>query len=178
MRHEHSQCGAGMGEAEDLSSFPTLDPEPDLTRPRLMLDDNLSSVPPSGTEVAAAEGTEKSRSSSGISFGKMREKAQFELEHGPRLDREWAEGRANGTIPTFRHETQDAILTGNTFVVKDQIKRMLGRWDGSQKAWVVPAIGHDYCDRKTFDYVQKLQRQLDDLQGSGVVITYVEARVS
>lgn len=131
--------------------------------------ENLGRCGSDGTAVPEPEGTKTPR----LDFKKLGEKMQYEREHGPRLDQEWAEGRASGTIPIFQHETHDAILTGNTFAVKDQIKHMLGKWDGGRKAWVVPAIGADYCDRSNFDYVQKLQQRLDDLKNKGVVITYV-----
>lgn len=30
-------------------------------------------------------------------------------------------------------------ITGNTFPVKDQLRRMGGRWSSAQKCWLVPA---------------------------------------
>jgi hypothetical protein len=34
-------------------------------------------------------------------------------------------------------------ITGNTYPVKERIKALGGRWDGDQKAWMVPAANAD-----------------------------------
>lgn len=31
-----------------------------------------------------------------------------------------------------------AIITGNTYPVKDQLRALGGRWDSARKAWIVP----------------------------------------
>lgn len=130
------------------------------------------SVAGDATVEAEAGAGKQATSSRRLDFRKLGEKAAYEREHGPRLDQEWAEGRASGTIPTYPCETRDAVLTGSTFAVKEQIKHLLGKWDGARKAWVVPALGAGYCCRSNFDYVQRIQSRLDELKAVGVIITY------
>ena len=108
----------------------------------------------------------------GIDFNKLRERHQHEMEHGPALDAAWAAGRRDGRIPTFPLEDRQALLTGDTFPVKDAIKGLCGKWRPEQKGWVVPAFGENYCDRRNFDYVQRFQESLEALANRGITITY------
>ena len=94
------------------------------------------------------------------------------MEHGPALDAAWAAGRRDGRIPTFPLEDRQALLTGDTFPVKDAIKGLCGKWRPEQKGWVVPAFGENYCDRRNFDYVQRFQESLEALANRGITITY------
>jgi hypothetical protein len=39
--------------------------------------------------------------------------------------------------PTERTTTM-AVISGNTYPVRDQLKALGGRWDSTRKAWIVP----------------------------------------
>jgi hypothetical protein len=43
-----------------------------------------------------------------------------------------------GTYDLAPAFTQRVAVRGNTFPVKDKIKALGGRWDGTQRAWMVP----------------------------------------
>jgi hypothetical protein len=93
------------------------------------------------------------------------------------MDAEWLKDRSEGRVPTFRCESETAVISGNTFLLRDEIKGLGGKWNAGQKVWAIPALGPDFCDRKNFVFTQRRQQALDALEARpGVTVVYVNAQ--
>jgi hypothetical protein len=82
---------------------------------------------------------------------------------------EWAEKRKTDEMAIFLCESRDAVLTGETYSIRDYIKSFGGKWDGKAKAWNISRRG---AIPETHAEVAKKHEFLDSLAGLGVQVSY------
>ena len=65
--------------------------------------------------------------------------------------------------------TNSAIITGNTYNCREQIKKLGGRWNAEKKAWVIDIASHP---RNTMLKRAGLDLEIRELENKGCTISY------